>query len=90
MKTEFDGAKKEHLRFPDWQWPVFEALKEKDSPDKEKLKALVMAAETAIFARQQAISTNSDHHAEQRALEDAVAVLRILKTEALDFPDWND
>ena len=78
------------LQFPDWQWPVLEALQEKDNPDKAKLKGLVMAAESAIYKREQAITTTEDHETEKQAIEDAVAVLRILKTEALDFPGWDD
>ena len=62
----------------------------KNNPDKSKLRALVMAAETAIYNRQQAIVKNASHEAEQQAIEDAVAVLRVLKTEVLSFPDWDD
>jgi hypothetical protein len=89
MTASSTGVKRENLRFPDWQWPVIEALMEKDNPDKKKLNALVMAAESAIYDRQQALSTSGDSQAEKQAIEDAVAILRILKTEALNFPDWN-
>ena len=90
MTANSTGAKPAILRFPEWQWPVIEALQEKNNPDKSKLRALVMAAETAIYNRQQAIAKNANHEAEQQAIEDAVAVLRVLKTEVLSFPDWDD
>jgi len=48
----------------------------------------VEAAEAAIFNRLQQISQSSEHQAERQAIEDAVAGLRILKTDILGFPDW--
>lgn len=89
MRGNSIGSRLPALKFPEWQWPVLEALQEKDNPDKAKLKQLVMAAETAIYNRRQEISNSDDHEAEHQAIEDAAAVLRILKTEALDFPDWD-
>jgi hypothetical protein len=73
------------LQYPDWQSPVQEALIELD---KDKLKALVAAAEAAIFYRLQAISQDTDHTAERQAIRDAVASLRVVKREGLEFPDW--
>lgn len=90
MTANMTGAKPAILKFPEWQWPVLEALQEKDNPDKTKLKALVLAAETAVYNRQQAITKGDNHEAEREAIEDAVAILRVLKTEVLSFPDWDD
>ena len=70
---------------PDWQRPVHEALVELD---REKLKVRVAEAEAAIFQRLQALSQNPDHSAELQALSDAVASLRVVKRETLDFPEW--
>jgi hypothetical protein len=56
--------------------------------DNDKLKSRVGAAETAIFNRLQAISRSSDHAAERQAIADALALIRILKRDALDFPEW--
>jgi hypothetical protein len=56
--------------------------------DPEKLAQQVDAAETAIFKRLQTISRGSESKAEQQAIEDAVANLRVLKRETLGFPDW--
>ena len=56
--------------------------------DKDKLKSRVGAAETAIFNRLQAISRSSDHAAERQAIADDLALIRVLKRDALDFPEW--
>jgi hypothetical protein len=54
----------------------------------EKLSERVAAAETSIYKRLQQSSQGSDHQAEEQAIEDAVAGLRILKMDSLGFPDW--
>jgi hypothetical protein len=90
MKPWAFGINESAPKFPNWQRPVLEALRAKDSVDKAKLKTLVLTAETAIFARQQAMSAHKRHDAERRAMEDAVIVLRILKKNCLDFPDWEE
>jgi hypothetical protein len=56
--------------------------------DKDKLKSRVGAAKTAIFNRLQAISHGSDHAAERQAIANALALIGVLKREALDFPEW--
>jgi hypothetical protein len=81
LGSDDDGV----IKYPDWQRPVQEALVE---VDKEKLKSRVGAAETAIFHRLQAISSSSDHSAERQAIADALALIRALKRDALDFPEW--
>jgi hypothetical protein len=75
----------ESLKYPEWQKVLQEALLELDT---DKLKQRVAAAETAIFKRLQAISQSSDHNVERQAIEDALASLRFLKRQSLDFPDW--
>jgi hypothetical protein len=56
--------------------------------DKDKLKSQLGAAETAMFNRLQAISRSPDHAAEHQAIADALALIRVLKRDALDFPEW--
>ena len=73
------------IEYPGWQKPLQEALVE---VDKDKLKSRVDAAETAIFNRLQVISRSSDHAAERQAIADALALIRVLKRDALDFPEW--
>jgi hypothetical protein len=79
------GDQQDDLEYPDWQRPVQEALVELDT---EKLKERVAAAEAAIFERQQAISQSRDHHAERESIEYALASLRVVKKETLEYPDW--
>jgi hypothetical protein len=71
--------------YPEWQPEYQAALLELDS---KKLPTLVVAAETAIFKRLQAITQSSDHQPERQAIEDALATLRVLKRNNLGFPDW--
>ena len=73
------------LLYPEWQNDYEAALGE---PDREKLAERVAAAETAIFIRLQAISQSADHRAEHQAIENAAAILRVLKRDKLGFPDW--
>ena len=75
------------ILYPEWQPAYRAALLELDP---KQLPDRVIAAETAIFSRLQAISGNMDHHAERRAIEDALAGLRVLKREALAYPDWEE
>jgi len=79
------GDHRDDLAYPDWQKPVQAALVELD---KDKLKERVAEADAAIFERQQAISQSRDHHAEREAIEYALANLRVVKREILEFPDW--
>lgn len=80
------GSRKNTLRFPEWQLPVQEAVRETDA---NKLHALVIKAETAIFKRQQAIARNmGENQAELKAIEKALTTLLSIKREQLAFPDW--
>ena len=58
-----------NLPFPDWQLEYQAALLEVDP---QKLPDRVIAAEAAIFLRQQALVYSSDGHVEREAIEDAV------------------
>jgi hypothetical protein len=73
------------ILYPEWQPAYLAALLELEP---NRLFERVMAAETAIFNRLQAIPHNADSHAERQAIEDAVASLRVLKRDKLGFPDW--
>ena len=73
------------ILYPEWQAAYLSALVELDP---KTLFERVTAAETAIFNRLQAMSHNSDGHAERQAIEDALATLRVLKRDSLGFPDW--
>ncbi len=73
------------ILYSEWQAEYQAALLELDP---KRLFECVTAAETAIFNRLQAMSHNSDGHAERQAIEDALAALRALKRDNLGFPDW--
>jgi hypothetical protein len=75
------------LQYPEWQVPLQEALLESD---KTKLRKRVESSEAIIFGRLQAISHDSNHHAEREAVEHALALLRVIKRDALEFPDWKE
>lgn len=85
MTDSSSNSPSPEILYPEWQLPYREALLELDP---KQLPERVIAAETAIFNRLQVISGNTDHHAERRAIEDALAGLRVLKREALAYPDW--
>jgi hypothetical protein len=73
------------LLYPEWQAEYRAAIVELDP---KALFGRVMAAETAIFNRLQAMSHNSHETDERQAIEDALAALRVLKRDNLGFPDW--
>jgi predicted DNA-binding protein (UPF0278 family) len=75
------------ILYPEWQNEFQAAILELD---REKLEGRVMAAETAIFKRLQAIAQSSDHSSEREAIEDALSSLRTLKRNELRFPDWEE
>jgi hypothetical protein len=64
------------VRYPEWQKAYEDALLELDL---DKLPERISAAEDAILARQRVIDgSRDDHRAERRAIEDALALLRVL------------
>jgi hypothetical protein len=75
------------MLYPEWQEAYRAALLELDP---QKLPKRVEVAETAIFKRLQAISKAPNSKAERQAIEDALASLRMLKTDNLGFPDWEN
>ena len=70
------------ILYPDWQRDYQAALLELDP---QKLSERIANAESAIFKRLQAISQIQDHMAERHAIQDALAGLRVLKTEISVF-----
>jgi hypothetical protein len=77
-----------NLHYPAWQRDYEASLREHDP---KKLLERVHSAEAAIFNRLQQLAQNSeaaDHKAEQQAIADALNVLRLLKRDKLNFPDW--
>jgi hypothetical protein len=80
-----DDSPSFRILYPHWQHEYQAAVLE---VDRKKLPERVAAAEAAIYERLQQISQDSHHDTERRAIEDAMAGLRVLMKEKLDFPDW--
>lgn len=74
----------ENFQWPAWQKPYQDALVELDQV---RLQERVAAAEVAIFRCLQAMSPSHDRLSERRAIEDALATLRVLKRESYGFRD---
>jgi hypothetical protein len=74
-----------NARLPDWKREYLATLREFDSA---KLSTRVAAAEAAIFTRLQALSPSYDGDVERKAIQGALTVLRVIKRDHLDFPDW--
>ena len=70
------------LRFPVWQSAYQAMLVETDN---DKLFKLVEVAEAAVLTRRAALRGNPNHHSERRALEEALANLRVVKKDRLKF-----
>jgi hypothetical protein len=67
----------------DWKKPFLAALGE---TDKEKLVALVHAAEQAIFLRMQELENSADHHDERDEIQKACAALLSIQVNRLGWP----
>jgi hypothetical protein len=85
MAIESSRNSDSDLKYPEWQSPFREALLELE---REKLQSKMMKAEEAIFQRLQQLTGTSDSEGERQAIEDAISALRVLKTEKLNYPDW--
>ena len=53
--------------------------------DRNELFKAVEAAEAAVLTRRDDLARSTDHHGERRALEEALANLRVVKRERLKF-----
>jgi hypothetical protein len=76
----------EELKFPEWQRPVQDVILEFDP---EKLGEKVQKVELLLFERSQQLATvNGDGKQERQAIDDALGILRVIKHDRLDYPDW--
>ncbi len=73
------------LKFPEWQGPLQDLMLE---TDREKLLEGLQNVETLILQRLQQIRHQPDGRVELDALNHALRVLRTIKADKLDFPDW--
>jgi len=74
----------EELKYPEWQTPLQELVLEFDST---KLLEKVQKVDSLIFERLQQLRQGNDGHIETQAVNDALALLRIIKRDELGFPD---
>ena len=69
----------------DWRKRFLAALAE---TDKDKLPALVYAAELSIFLRLQELADSADHHEERSAIQVACAALLSIQLNDLGWPSF--
>jgi len=74
------------LKYPKWQAEFQEAVIELD---REKLFGKIQKFEVAVFTRLQELASDSDHHDERQAIDDAASTLREVKKHKLSHPDRN-
>jgi hypothetical protein len=68
------------LQFPEWQCAFEDAMRESDSTN---LPARIQAAKDAIFSRLRAKSERPPGSLERIALNDAIRLLRVLRSKGL-------
>ena len=76
------------LKYGNWRDPYQRALLELDPV---RLRQKVLDAEAAIFGRLQQLSMDGNGPGvkeERIAIDDAIANLRVLQQEKLQFPGW--
>jgi hypothetical protein len=71
------------MKYPEWQQPLLEAILEFDP---EVLARKIRHAEVLIKSRRRELWADGKDANEERALEDALASLRILKRDRLAQP----
>lgn len=67
---------------PEWQHAYESVLAETDTG---KLFKLVEVAEAALLTRRAALAGSADHHAERKAMDEALTNLRAVKKDRLKF-----
>ena len=73
------------FQFPDWQ-PEFEAVMQEN--DQAKRPERLQALKIAIFWRLKAKTSRPPGTVERIALNDAIQLLRVLRSEDIPYLDW--
>lgn len=73
------------LEYPQWQKPLQDVILEFNL---DKLPAKIYRAETLIFHRLQQLNSSHDGAGERLAINEGLEILRTVKRERLQFPDW--
>ncbi len=74
------GMNEAELLYPEWQQPLLDAVLEFDP---QVLAPKIEQIESLILARRQELGMQENATAEQRALDDATASLRVLKRDRI-------
>ena len=75
------------FQFPDWQ-PEFEAAMQKT--DQAKRPERLQALKKAIFLRLKSKTSRPPGTVERIALNDAIHLLRVLRSENIPYLDWEN
>ncbi len=73
------------LRFPEWQAPLQDLILEFDPL---KLEEKIREVKTLLFGRLQQLDHGNDSRDEKIALQDALSIIRIMKRDRLESPDY--
>lgn len=73
------------LPYPEWQVALQEAILEFD---RDKLAEKALKAERLILQRLRELRESNDGRNEQTAINDGLSILRRVKRDRLNHPDW--
>lgn len=73
------------LPYPEWQGPIQEVMLELD---RKKLAEKVLIAEAKILQRLLELKQSNDGNNERASIIDGLSLLRTIKRDNLDYPDW--
>jgi hypothetical protein len=73
------------FRFPEWQVPLQDCIAESD---REQLPEKIQAVESLLFQRLQLPLRDELGHGEHEAINEALTLLRTIKSRKLSFSDW--
>ena len=56
--------------------------------NRKKLFDKIQKFETVVFMRLRELASSGDHHEERKAIDDALAIVRLRKIDTLSHRDW--
>ena len=71
--------------YSEWQGALQEVVLEIDLVG---LSEKALKAETLILKRLRQLQQSNDGHSERAAISDGLSILRTIRHERLDYPDW--
>jgi len=72
-------------QYPQWQGSLQEVVREFDLA---KLSEKALNAEALILERLRQLRQSNDGHGERSAIGHGLSILRTIRRERLDYPDW--